>query len=474
MKINSDNLKYLVLLIVFFLFGLGRWINLAIVHDWSGDTAFLLGIIYGTMAGLLAYFLTDLVLTKGLLQHKIIFIKTILFIILFVTLVNCFISWRYWESMADIAIIETILLSVFFIVALNIDGKKKTNDAPIFIEAKPLPGKYLNRHPLKTLLEMLLRLFPYPEPPALYKIGNPSAKSPVLVTGNYELTIRRVAAAIKSLDCWLLVCDSRGVNVWCSSTAGLFKTADVTAAIKATGLTTKVDHKEIILPQLCAAAVFPQQIYDETGFTARFGPVSCNHIPGYLADPKNKDIRKATFTIEERLEMAVGCPLIYIACLVFIYNFIDLSNLSVIIPIIYGLTILHAVIFPGRMIKSIVPWSLFVGGVVFFIIYGLFSAGMSLISPGNSLAIGLGMIYIVNEFSGWSPLQKYSLSANKKASIAVDPGLCTGCYLCIEVCPKAVFDFQDGKAIAAREAECVLCKSCFRQCPVGAITHSFQ
>lgn len=474
MKINSDNLKYLVLLIVFFLFGLGRWINLAIVHDWSGDTAFLLGIIYGTMVGLLAYFLTDLALTKGLLQHKIIFIKTIIFIIFFVSILNLFLSWRYWKSMADIASIETILLSVFFIIVLNIDGRKKSIDDFIFVEENTLPGKYLKRHPVKTLLEMLLRLFPYPEPTGLYKIGNPSDKSPVLVTGNYELTIRRVAAELTSMDCWLLVCDSRGINIWCSASAGLFKTADIVTAIKATGLATKVSHKEIILPQLCAADIFPQQIYNETGFSARFGPVSCKHISTYLADPKNKDIRKATFGIKERIEMAVGCPLIYIACLVFIYNFIDLSNLAVIILTIYGLTILHAVIFPGRMIKSIVPWSLFVGGVVFFIIYGLFSAGMSLISLGNSLAIGIGMIYTVYEFSGWSPLQKYSLSANKKASIAVDPGLCTGCYLCIEVCPAAVFDFQDGKSIAARENECVLCKSCFKQCPVGAITHSAQ
>ena len=322
------------------------------------------------------------------------------------------------------------------------------------------------------MLETLLRLFPYPEPVALYKIGNPSQKSPVFVTGNYDLTIRRVIAALESQDCWLLVCDSRGINTWCSSLAGHFKSEDIIKAINLTKLSEKVSHKKIILPQLCAGSVSPQQIKKETRFDSEFGPAAIENIAAYLENKKDQQIRKVTFTIMERLEMAVGCPLILTVLLIFIYNFIGLSHLLLIIPTIYVLTLIHAAVFPHRAIKGIIPWSIFIGAIVFFIIFSIFSAGMGMVSLGNCIAVSIGMIYIVNEFSGWSPLMKYNLIPYKKPHITVEQDTCTGCYRCIDVCPKGVFTFEDGKSRVGHLSECIICTACFRQCPAGAIIHS--
>jgi hypothetical protein len=125
-----------------------------------------------------------------------------------------------------------------------------------------------------------------------------------------------------------------------------------------------------------------------------------------MEDPENRDIRKAAFNLNQRLEMAVGSPLILVALLIFIYNFIDLVHLLVVIPMIYVWAILHAVIFPFRPIKPIIPWSLVVGAVVYGINHFLFT---SFILPGNNIAISLGTAYVVNEFTGWSPLLKYAL-----------------------------------------------------------------
>lgn len=469
---NLDKIKYPVLLVVFLLFGFGRWLNLAVVNHWPAGRALLIGLIYGLLVGLLAYFLTDLVLAIGLLQYKIQWLKGIFLIILTLSIINHFLFRSNPDHIKEIAGIEAAIVIAFFLFVLSKDSKKKPVDDFIFAAEHSLPAKYCRCHPVKTMLETLLRLFPYPEPVALYKVGKPARKSPVFVTGNYDLTVRRVVSALKSIDCWLLVCNSRGINIWCSSLAGHFKTGDIIKAVKLTKLAKKVSHKKIILPQLCAANISPQQIKKETGFNSQFGPASIKNISTYLKDAKNRDIRKVTFNPKERLEMAVGCPLILCGLLVFVYNFIGLANLLVIIPVIYALTIIHAVVFPGRMIKSIIPWSVFVGCVVFFIIYGLFYAGMGLISAGNCIAIGLGMTYIVNEFTGWSPLLKYSLIPYEKAQITVDQELCTGCFRCIEVCPKAVYEFKLGQAKVVRLDECILCKSCFRQCPTGAIIHS--
>ena len=51
---------------------------------------------------------------------------------------------------------------------------------------------------------------PWPTEPGLRAVGNPDPQSPVLVTGNYDLTVRRVLRALRGLDAWLVVAPSGG------------------------------------------------------------------------------------------------------------------------------------------------------------------------------------------------------------------------------------------------------------------------
>jgi NAD-dependent dihydropyrimidine dehydrogenase PreA subunit len=83
------------------------------------------------------------------------------------------------------------------------------------------------------------------------------------------------------------------------------------------------------------------------------------------------------------------------------------------------------------------------------------------------------MVYLINEFEGWSPLVKFNLfSSYDKVEIEINENICIGCERCIEVCPKGVYEIIKRKSKVVALKECISCKSCFYQCPVGAIKHS--
>ncbi len=149
---------------------------------------------------------------------------------------------------------------------------------------------------------------PYPSvKPGLYAIGRPDANSPVLVTGNYDLTVRRLLRDTQGVDALLLVVNSAGINVWCASGGGHLTGDKVIAAMRTSHLEQVVNHRRLILPQLCANGVNGNRITSETGWEVRWGPVYSKDIPAYLAAGQQKDdgIRWVNFPLKTRLEMAV-------------------------------------------------------------------------------------------------------------------------------------------------------------------------
>jgi len=51
----------------------------------------------------------------------------------------------------------------------------------------------------------------------------------------------------------------------------------------------------------------------------------------------------------------------------------------------------------------------------------------------------------------------------------VDPEICTGCGLCIEVCPMDAIELVDDIA-KINEGKCSNCQACEDECPVEAIS----
>ncbi len=104
-------------------------------------------------------------------------------------------------------------------------------------------GRLRHRVTLRNLLIDLWLLFfriipPYPKVrTGLYAVGHPDADSPVLVTGNFDLTVRRLVQAIDGkVNVWVLVADSAGINVWCAAGGGYFTAEKVIAAVKSSHL----------------------------------------------------------------------------------------------------------------------------------------------------------------------------------------------------------------------------------------------
>jgi NAD-dependent dihydropyrimidine dehydrogenase PreA subunit len=55
-------------------------------------------------------------------------------------------------------------------------------------------------------------------------------------------------------------------------------------------------------------------------------------------------------------------------------------------------------------------------------------------------------------------------------TLKLDPAKCTGCGLCVEVCPHAVFAIENRKAIITDRDACMECGACARNCAAGALT----
>ena len=139
--------------------------------------------------------------------------------------------------------------------------------------------------------------------PGLYAVGSPCADSDVIVTANYKYSFDIVRYALKGLNLWILVLDTKGINVWCAAGKGIFGTEELVSQISITRLTQIVNHKRVIVPQLGAVGVSGYKVSKATGFKVYFGPVHAEDIrsfieTGYKAGP---EMRVIHFSIMDRL-----------------------------------------------------------------------------------------------------------------------------------------------------------------------------
>ena len=55
-------------------------------------------------------------------------------------------------------------------------------------------------------------------------------------------------------------------------------------------------------------------------------------------------------------------------------------------------------------------------------------------------------------------------------TLAFDASRCTGCGMCLAVCPREVFRPRDGKVEVASRDACIECGACRGNCPHGALS----
>jgi NAD-dependent dihydropyrimidine dehydrogenase PreA subunit len=55
-------------------------------------------------------------------------------------------------------------------------------------------------------------------------------------------------------------------------------------------------------------------------------------------------------------------------------------------------------------------------------------------------------------------------------TLKLDVDKCTGCTMCVQVCPHAVLAMADGKAEIVDRDACMECGACAKNCPEDALT----
>ena len=137
--------------------------------------------------------------------------------------------------------------------------------------------------------------------PGLYSIGSPGPESPVIVTANYTLSFDAVRSSLAGRDAYILVLDTKGINVWCAAGKGTFGTEELVNRIRNTGLDSVVHHHRIILPQLGAPGIAAHEVHKATGFHVEYGPVRASDLPEFLRDRiATPAMREVTFNVWDR------------------------------------------------------------------------------------------------------------------------------------------------------------------------------
>ncbi len=139
--------------------------------------------------------------------------------------------------------------------------------------------------------------------PGIYAVGNPDPTSPVLVSANYKLTFDALRKELAGLDCWILILDTQGINVWCAAGKGTFGTNELVNRIIKTELSEIVTHRILVLPQLGASGVSAHEVTKRTGFSVVYGPVRAKDIKIFLSSgfKATEDMRTVKFTTWDRL-----------------------------------------------------------------------------------------------------------------------------------------------------------------------------
>ena len=139
--------------------------------------------------------------------------------------------------------------------------------------------------------------------PGLYCAGAPDSRAPILVTANYKLTFDHLRKELTSISAWILVLDTRGINVWCAAGKTLFSTEEVVRRINLSEVKKVVTHSRLILPQLAATGVAAHDVKKQSGFKVIYGPVRSKDLPKFLTNgfKSEASMRTVTFNTIDRV-----------------------------------------------------------------------------------------------------------------------------------------------------------------------------
>ncbi len=254
--------------------------------------------------------------------------------------------------------------------------------------------------------------------PGLYALGAPHSDSPVLVTANYKMSFDLLRQTMAGSDTWILVLDTKGINVWCAAGEGTFGTEELVDRIQASRLHEVVSHRRLIVPQLGATGVAAFEVKKYSGFSVCYGPVMVQDLPEFLESDcrATPEMRLKQFPFTERLVLVPvdlmqalkqGLPLIL--AMLLLAGFAGDMSFSKGMRV-YGfppaLAVLCGIVAGSIVTPLLLPWIpgrafSFKGGLCGLVLFVFLYASSSVFVPESSSLVQLSCLIITLGISSW-------------------------------------------------------------------------
>jgi hypothetical protein len=263
--------------------------------------------------------------------------------------------------------------------------------------------------------------------PGLYAVGRPQADDPVLVSANYKLSFDHLRKQLTDVSSWILVLDTRGINVWCAAGKGTFGTEEIVRRVLLTRLSSVVSHRKLILPQLSAPGVSARNVKKECGFDVIWGPIRAVDIPRFIeaGQKASASMRQVTFCLSERLVLVpveislIGKPLLWSLLVIFILSGLGYSFFSFAAAwqrgMLAAIACLTGIFAGAAVVPILLPWipgrAFALKGMLTSAILGTLLVWLSRTSPYISLTSAVALVlltmaigsYLAMNFTGTTP-----------------------------------------------------------------------
>jgi ferredoxin len=351
--------------------------------------------------------------------------------------------------------------------------------------------KHLLRYLFVVIVSKITSLLPYPTKSRLIKIGNPMKDSPVLVTCNFALTVEKLKRVLMGRDLYLLVANTKGINVWCAAAGGHFTHHTIISILKTSGIEELVNHRTVILPQLGASGIETKALRERTGWRGIWGPVYAEDIPAFLDNgmQKSDEMRMVKFPFADRVGIALAWAASMSVVTAIIFLVVKRSLLLPIIASFWGFALFVFITFPlyERLIDKpkkrlgFFEFNFELGGLQ-IILFSLFTLGLFATSFfwgdfSNTTIIHLEIIALViililtTDLTGSTPIFKSVHHEELDLEVVLNEEKCKGTKICIDVCPRNCFELDKKRQKVAMpgKVRCEKCAACIVQCPVDAL-----
>lgn len=264
--------------------------------------------------------------------------------------------------------------------------------------------------------------------PGLYYTGESyNVVAPLLVTCNYHLTVFtlwRILRKRTTRPTRVLIIDTKGINVWCSSGKGQFSAKEIVKQLARypKDQLTREEKITLILPKLSLSGVSLAELKREQ-IIPRIGPIYAKDLPAYLDEQPWKDRKTDVykFNLADRL-FTLGPSLvqflyygIFIFLGLFVWNFFFNTGIHwQIFPILTAIAFFYVVLFPLLPTKKFALKGLTLFGLMgtgFSLYFFLFRQGpFELLSLCFYLSFLAGAnLFFALYYTGNSGVSNYSL-----------------------------------------------------------------